>query len=467
MQASCGIAVTREPRFWQSPRAWLRKHQLGRGYWVFFTAAFFFDAGFSVYFFLFNLYLLDFRFDERAIGFVNGAFTLGAMAGTIPVGILGRRIGMRPLLLACFLAAPTVGMLRAVWMWEPAQVTLAFIAGIAMCLWTVSFLPVVAELTTEDNRTAGMSMIFSVGVGTSALGGIVCGYLPDWLRYAGFSLTPANVKRFILIASCILAAAGIAAVLRLRLRSGASSADGSQRGSPQARWFALFRLRPFLRKFLFCIGLWSALIAAFAPFANVYLSRDLHVSLAGIGLIFSFAQGVQVLAGLLLPVIIRRAGMLNGILATELAAAVLLLMMAGAHHRELAIALYLAFSAAQWMSSPALYNLLMNETPEPERSTAAGFTMFINALAASVATTLAGTLYVRFGYAAVLIGVSAFAAAAAVSTRILLSRRPTAPQSAQRQPGRGAVTDSGISAEHARRGGSDSHARACGARSCP
>lgn len=418
-------ASTRPAQFWRSPRAWLHEHQLSRGYWIFFAAAFFFDAGFAVYFFLFNLYLLDFHFDEKAIGFVNGALTLGSMVGTVPVGILGRRLGTRPLLLACFIAAPVVGLLRAVWMWEPAQVALAFLAGIAMCLWTVSFLPVVAALTTEKNRTAGMSMIFSVGVGTSALGGAICGYLPDWLRLAGFALTPAAVKRLILIASCILAAAGITAILHLRVPAASRRQDLPE---SHERWLALFSLRPFLRRFLPCMALWSALLAAFGPFANVYLSRDLHVSLASIGLIFSLAQAVQVVAGLLLPIIVRRIGMLNGILATQLATAALLLLMAGARHRELAIALYLAFSAAQWMSSPALYNLLMNETPEQERSTAAGFTMFTNALAASVATTFAGVLYVRFGYAAVLTGVSAFAVAAAVSTRILLSHRAAAPQ---------------------------------------
>ena len=415
--------AARPAQLWRSPRAWLREHQLGRGYWIFFTAAFFFDAGFVIYFFLFNLYLLDFHFDEKAIGFVNGALTLGSMVGTVPVGILGRRFGIRPLLLVCFVAAPAVGLLRALCMWEPAQITLAFLAGIAMCLWTVSFLPVVAALTTEKNRTAGMSMIFSVGVGTSALGGALCGYLPAWLRLAGFSLTPAAVKRLILIASCLLAAAGIAAILRLRLPGTNPGEIAEPHGE---RWLALFQLRPFLRRFLPCMALWSALLAAFGPFANVYLSRDLHISLAGIGVIFSLAQTVQVLASLLLPILVRRAGMLNGILATQLATAALLLLMAGARHRELAIALYLAFSAAQWMSSPALYNLLMNETPELERSTAAGFTMFINALAASVATTVAGMLYVRFGYAAVLAGIAVFAVAAAVSTRIMLSGRPAA-----------------------------------------
>ena len=418
MEESCAAY---QPQFWRSPCAWLREHRLSRGYWTFFTAAFFFDAGFAVYFFLFNLYLLDFRFDERVIGFVNGALTLGSVVGTIPVGILGRRVGTRPLLLFCFVAAPALGVLRAICMWELAQIALAFLAGLAMCLWAVCFLPTVAALTNEKNRTAGMSMIFSVGVGTSALGSAICGYLPGWLRLAGLALTPAAAKRLILIASCTLAAAGIAAILNLPSREGRSApSEPSGEG-----WFALIRLSPFLPRFLTCMALWSALLAAFAPFANVYLLRDLRVSLASVGIIFSLGQAMQVLAGIILPVLVRRAGMLNVIFITQFATAILLLIMAGTRHRELAVSLYLVFSAAQWMSAPVLYNLLMNETPEPERSTAAGFTMFANSLAASLATGFAGVLYVRFGYPAVLAGVSIFAVAAAFSTRILLFRPAT------------------------------------------
>ena len=35
--------------FWRGPIAWLRQKGMGRGYWVFFTAAFFFDAGHSYF----------------------------------------------------------------------------------------------------------------------------------------------------------------------------------------------------------------------------------------------------------------------------------------------------------------------------------------------------------------------------------------------------------------------------------
>ena len=79
-----------------APAAWLNKKKSpSRGFWVFFTVAFFFDFGFSVYFFLFNLYLLDIHFNERTIGLIGGALTLGSAIGTLPAGWLARKTGLR------------------------------------------------------------------------------------------------------------------------------------------------------------------------------------------------------------------------------------------------------------------------------------------------------------------------------------------------------------------------------------
>ena len=54
-----GPASVRALSFWRNPIRWLREKNLSRGFWLFFSVAFFFDAGFSVYVFLFNLYLVD------------------------------------------------------------------------------------------------------------------------------------------------------------------------------------------------------------------------------------------------------------------------------------------------------------------------------------------------------------------------------------------------------------------------
>jgi predicted MFS family arabinose efflux permease len=405
--------------FWRNPTDWLREKNLSSGFWIFFSAAFFFDAGFAVYIFLFNLYLLDFHFNERAIGLVNGALTLGALVGTLPAGALGRRFGARAVLLFCFIASPLLGVARALWVWEPAQIALAFITGAAMCSWTVTFLPAVSRLTTKANRTSAISLIFSVGVGTSALGGAICGYLPQWLTMTGSAMQPAAVKRLILLVSCAVAAAGIFPVFRLRMPAASPSSMEARQAS--SAWRTGFRGHAFLWRFLLCMALWSAILAAFNAFGNVYLSRGLHIPIAHIGMIFSIAQLIQLGSGLLVPVVLRRLGMLRGIFVTQFAAALTLGGLATVHQTGLAIGIYLAFSAAQWMSSPGLYSLLMNETPDAQRTTAASATMFANSLVSSVATAGVGILFTQFGYPRILLSIAACAVLIALMSRLLLS----------------------------------------------
>jgi hypothetical protein len=83
-----------------------------------------------------------------------------------------------------------------------------------------------------------------------------------------------------------------------------------------------------------------------------------------------------------------------------------------------AILLYLIFSAAQWMSAPGLYNLLMTEVPDGDRSTASAMTMFCNALLASAATAGAGVLLTRCGYPRVLLGIAIAASIIALLIRV-------------------------------------------------
>jgi predicted MFS family arabinose efflux permease len=394
---------------WKNPTGWLLEKKLSRNFWVFFAVAFFFDFGFSVYFFLFNLYLLDFHFNERVIGLVGGALTLGTVAGTLPVGWLARRIGLFPPLACCMIAAPLLGAARAMAMWEWAQIGLAFLAGLAMCIWGVCFPPMVARLTTTENRAAAFSLIFSVSIGASALGGLMSGYLPLWLKMAGFSVQTSDIKRMILLGACVIALMGLVPLLHLQN-------PGHGREHPAANETAKppWKLSPFLLRFLPSMALWTAVVASFATFANVYLSRDLHISLARIGLIFSLARVVQLCVGLLTPLVSRVLGLLNGIVATQVATAVALVCLAGTTSRTLAVALYLTFAAMQWMSSPGLYNLLMSRVPDAERSSAAAMTMLSNALMQSGAIAGAGILFARFGYPRVLVGIAGMALIAAL-----------------------------------------------------
>jgi hypothetical protein len=93
--------------------------------------------------------------------------------------------------------------------------------------------------------------------------------------------------------------------LPLPLQQSESQTTGKTEGRP-------WKMNPFLLRFLPSMALWTAALACFMPFANVYLSKDLHIPLSQIGLIFSAAQVIQFCVGLLTPVLFRRLGLLRG-----------------------------------------------------------------------------------------------------------------------------------------------------------
>jgi sugar phosphate permease len=260
-------------------------------------------------------------------------------------------------------------------------------------------------------------------VGTSILGGIVCGYLRQWLSMAGVVMQAVEVKRLILVLACGLSFLGLIPVLALRM--GDDEKDLPDQQSPKA-WLRQWKLNAFLVRFVPLMALWSGVLVFFTPFANVYLSRDLHVPMTQIGLLFSTVQMIQLCMGLLAPLFFRAFGLIPGIAATQALSAVVLALMASAKSGRFAVAAYLTFSAVQWMSSPGLYNLLMDRTPDAERSNAAAMTLFSNALVGSLATAAAGMLFTRHGYPPVLLGLAGAALTIAVLFQFLLPRNTSA-----------------------------------------
>ena len=409
---------------WKNPAVWLRGHQLGRDYWIFFTAAFFFDFGFAVYVFLFNLFLLDAHFNERTIGLIGSAGMIGSVAGTLPVGLLARKYGLRPVLMVCFTAAPTLGVLRLFLMTQSAQICVGFMFGLSMSLWAVCFLPAIARTTTEANRQSAFSLITSAAIGTAMLGGIVCAYVPEWLQRSGYTMQPVDAKRLMLCVSCIIALTGLFAVLRMK-RSDTSVAEVLETASltPIVRW--RWKPDPFLLRFLPAMALWTVVVTSFNPFANIYLSKVLHIPFVRIGFIFSTAQMIQLITGLLTPLVFRLMGLINGVIATQMAAALLIGCLAGVHNPQVSVIFYLVFSAVQWMAAPGMYNLLMSRVPDNERTTAASAMMFCNAIVGAVASAATGTLFAKFGYPPIMVAIAVIAVLSGIATKVLIGRHVT------------------------------------------
>jgi MFS family permease len=360
---------------------------LSRDFWIFFTAAFLYDLGFGIFFFLFNLFLLNLHFDERAIGIITGALTFGNVVGTIPVSILARRFGLQKLLLFCFIAAPLMCISRTVILWMPAQIGFGFLTGVALSSWAVCFAPSIAKLTTEQNRVFAFSISFATGIGSGALAGLIGGSLPDLLRSKHYSISTSGGMQVVLIGASVSVMLGIWPLLRL----GLGMPDESERRR-------LLTFHPYLHRFLPGFALWSIVAGSFIPFAPIFFQKNLGMSLQNVGMIFSGSQFAQCFAVLISPVLYRRVGSVSGIIFVQIVGGAIIFALGFCHSKSLAVVCYLLFTAVQFSAGPGFYGLLMSRVPESERSSASGAQNIAGALSQAGSAALTGTLIVHKGY---------------------------------------------------------------------
>lgn len=410
MQFSSELHIDQDPDASQGPTgkigAFLGRYS--RGFWTFFAAAFLYDFGFGLFFFLFNLYLTDLHFNERILGLLGGALTLGNVAGTIPITILVRRYGLQKLLLVCFIAAPLICILRTLVLWIPAQVGLAFLTGIAMSSWPICFSPTIARLTNEGNRVTGFSITFATGIGLGTLAGLAGGYVPEWFQ-AGHAGALIGSIRTVLQLACLVAFLGTWPIFKLQL----GTPDRTQR-----RRIRVFH--PFLFWFLPPFVVWNIVTGSFPGFTAVYLQKHLGMALPHVGLVFSVAQLLQFASVLLSPLLYRKWGRIAGISVAQACTGIALICMAWTQSASFAVVYYFFYSGAQWMTGPGIYSFLMDHIPDEERSTASAIQNFSGAICQAATAAVTGACIVRLGYPSVLLGNAAAALIASLLFVVLL-----------------------------------------------
>jgi predicted MFS family arabinose efflux permease len=370
---------------------WLRQG-LGRDFLKFQLASALFDFGEFVFFLLYNLYLLECGYDEQFIGQVAAAMTAGTFLGVIPAAAVTQRAGLRNAVMMAILGAAAATSLRAFVVWRPALLASAFLSGVFLSFWAVSLPPAIANLTNSRNRTLGFSLVTSIGIGAGAFGGFLGGRLPMLLVKLNPSLTSIGSKRIALLAGSAFAALAIVPAARLRFSS-LPAIETDKKKYPNS---------PFVYAFLLALFIWTIGTGGFNPFFNVYFSRYLHVTVAHIGLIFSYGQVSQLLAIPLAPAIVRKMGEVRGITGMQLATAVTLGLLAFVSNPLPGALLYIAYVSFQYMSEPCLLSMLMTRVHRSERSGASALNFLVMSLAGIFAATIAGAMVPRVGYGPIL-----------------------------------------------------------------
>jgi MFS family permease len=177
----------------------------------------------------------------------------------------------------------------------------------------------------------------------------------------------------------------------------------------------------FLLVYLVPFAIWHLATGTFNPFNNVYFKR-MGWADQRIGSIFALAQLVQVATLLAAPLIIRRVGLLTGIVVMMAATAMGLGLLAAQPAGVAAVAAYIAYMSFQWMSEPGLNTLLMNRIDPREHSGASALNYVVAFGAQALAAFAGGWMFSRFGYGPGLLGAGALALLAAGLFRLLLAR---------------------------------------------
>jgi len=322
---------------------------------------------------------------------------VGSMVGTIPAALLTQRFGLRRTLLATVVATAAAEFLRALLGARFPLTALAFLSGCTFAVWAVMMAPLIAGAVGEKRRAAGFSVFFACMFTTGIVGNYIGGVLPAFLPS----------RRAVLLTSAALSALAVLPALRLKEYP---RAPAGARIYPRSR---------FLMVYLIPFALWHLATGTFNPFNNVYFKR-LGFADQRIGSLFAVSQLFQVGALLCAPAVMRRLGLLSGIVVMMAATAVGLGALAAEPTATAAAAAYFAYMSFQWMSEPGLNTLLMNHVDEKERSGASAMNYVVAFGAQAVAAAAGGAIFTRFGYGPGLAGAAVLALIAAGLFQALL-----------------------------------------------
>lgn len=395
---------------WRGLGYQLSRRNLGTQFWTFFAASFCFDLGMTMYFFLYNLYLLNCGFNEKFLGLMMSSMSIGSIACTIPAGILIQRFGIRRSLLICIVLLSTVSAARALFVPQSAVLVFALLGGFLTTIWAVAISPAIALLTDEQSRPFGFSLVFSSGIGVGILANLAASRLPGFFLRHASATSEIQAKRIVLLLSSAIVGLSLIPLSRLKI---VASPPSERR---------LFPRNPFLLRFLPALALWSLVTGSLSPLANVYFSQYLHTSLTRLGIIFSFSNLLQVVGILVAPFLFRKLGLVSGVACTQLAAALLLGFLAATSGAVPAAAIYVIFTGFLWMTEPGMFSLLMSGVLPGERAGASAMNFLVISLVQAGAVAATGASFARFGYPAVLGTMAVVALIAAVAFWGLLGR---------------------------------------------
>ncbi len=375
---------------------------------------------------LYNLYLISLGYRTDFIGLVLFSGTIGAGLAIFPAGICIDRFGGKIVLIVTTLLIGAIGAGQILFRQPLPLLATGFIAGVVTAFFLVVNAPYLTANSTPEERPQLFSLNIVVQLGTTVLGEVLGGALPQWLRMIPELMAPLPPQIHWLLAGQSVArsyqlsllTAGLIAIpslIPLFLMSNDRKYRHAERRQTSSLHFAPVRNAgkmfavslhvlpsPFFALLLawILVGLGAGL---FIPYFNVYFVQHLGASSALFGLIDGGANGINALLTLVAPLLALRFGKINTVVFTRLISIPLLLIFGFTSVLPLAALLYLFRQGAMDMSVGVFQVYSMEAVPAQRRGVANSGYQTAMQVSWAVTTPLGGLLIAHVGYTPVFI----------------------------------------------------------------
>jgi predicted MFS family arabinose efflux permease len=256
-----------------------------------------------------NLYLLRLGFSQELIGQVTGVGMLAWAAAALPASFLGRRLGLRHVVVAGVLIIATGYALLLLVNRLPETWKVTWLFGTSILVWsgaaltTVNGLPLLASASHPDERRHAFAVANAVSAISAILGSLVAGFIPGWIA----NLTATTLQQpspyqaaFWLVPVFFVVAAIFYSRITPREQEEIPETEHQAAGKVPLSIFLFFGVVVFFM---------TASEGGIRAFFNMYLDSDLGASTAQIGSLFAFAGILPIVGSLVMPLLAARFGL--------------------------------------------------------------------------------------------------------------------------------------------------------------